>query len=120
MTIDRVYEGIRPNLGFVVTVTDFGGYGIHQRQLEDRGRYTHCGFGWGYYGSGTLELAYAILLDHFGDAHRAEQYAEAFALSVCSRFSYGGFRLTSADIDERMALIHREEAVAPAVVERLS
>lgn len=115
---DRVYEGHRVRWDFVVVVTDFEThYAVHQRQLKPHGLYSPCGFGWGYDGAGSRELAYALLLDHYDDPVRAEQYADEFAKHVVSKFSGKGFRLLSKEIGERMTEIRDVLHRVPATVE---
>lgn len=116
MNRDRVYEGRRVRVDFVVTVTDFEANAIRQSQLWPEDKYTCCGFGWGYMGGGSKELAYALLLDHYGDPVRAEQYANEFAANVIARLPRD-WRLTSNDIHERVNLLREELEPAAAVVE---
>lgn len=40
------------------------------------------GFAWGYLGSGPAQLAFAILLDYFGDADRAKALYQSFKFAV--------------------------------------
>ena len=62
------------------------------------------GFQWGYGGSGPAQLALAILLDHFGDAARAQKYYQRFKSCSVAGF-FNEWKLTSGDIDHLISQI---------------
>jgi hypothetical protein len=45
-------------------------------------QHSPTGFAWGYLGSGPAQLAFAILLDYFGDPARAQSLYQQFKFAV--------------------------------------
>ena len=81
----RVYRGIRqaPDGGWdesEVLVCDGDGEVLHP--LRHHRRHSPDGFSWGYGGSGPMELARCILIDHFGLHSRAQRNHPSFELPV--------------------------------------
>jgi hypothetical protein len=68
------------------------------------------GFCWGYGGSGTAQLALAILLDHFnGDTERALGLYQDFKFKVISRLPMDeDFTLTDEQVESAISLIDIE------------
>lgn len=89
----KIYEGGRSLDGAVVTVD---GKPLDPR--FDLKRFSPAGFEWTYEGDGPLQLALAILADHFGDAPRALALSERFMRDVVAELD-NAWRLSSADID---------------------
>lgn len=63
------------------------------------------GFEWSYEGNGPLQLALAILVEHFGDPARALAEHEGFMRHVVANFD-NEWEMTTADIDRALANIH--------------
>lgn len=60
--------------------------------------YAEMGFEWGYEGPEPRQLAFALLIDHLGDAHNATRYTEPFMTAVVANLD-NVWSLSSADID---------------------
>lgn len=58
------------------------------------------GFEWGYLGSGPAQLAFAILLDHFGDLDQARVFYQAFKFDVIGGLSQDHWELTTEEVAE--------------------
>jgi Family of unknown function (DUF6166) len=91
--VNKVYHGDRTIDGIVVTV-DGEPLDAHTATKC----YSRNGFEWSYEGPEPSQLAYAILVDHLGDATQAEQLQAAFMRSVVANFQ-NEWEMTSADID---------------------
>ena len=72
------------------------------------------GFEWGYLGSGPAQLAFAILLDHFGDPAPARLYYQSFKFDVIAHLERDRWELTTdqiaAAISTIAARLERESA----------
>lgn len=91
------YRGTRTIDGIVVTVDDAPlapGFDVHT--------FDELGFEWSYEGSAPRQLAFALLLDHLGDADRALAAADAFTHGVVANLD-NDWTLTGADIDAALA-----------------
>lgn len=91
--MSKVYAGDRTIDGIVVLVD-----GEPLDEHADTKRYSRNGFEWSYEGPEPSQLAYAILLDHLGDAARAERLEPAFMRAVVANFQ-NEWEMTSTDID---------------------
>ncbi len=92
----KTYQGDRTIDGVVVTVD---GAALDPR--DDLKRYCED-FEWSYEGPAPRQLAFAILVDHFGDASQAERLAERFMREVVANFQ-NEWEMTSADVDRALA-----------------
>ncbi len=61
-------------------------------------RHSPTGFEWGYLGSGPAQLAFAILLDHFGDPAPARLYYQSFKFEVIAGLHFDCWDLTTTQI----------------------
>jgi hypothetical protein len=59
-------------------------------------------FEWSYEGAAPKQLAFALLVDHLGDAKKAEALADRFMRDVVANFQ-NEWEMTSADIDRVLA-----------------
>ena len=91
--MNKVYVGDRTIDGIVVTVD---GKPLDER-IETK-CYSRNGFEWSYEGAEPSQLAYAILVDHLGDAMQAERLQAAFMSAVVANFQ-NEWEMNSADID---------------------
>ncbi|GEP03025.1 DUF6166 domain-containing protein [Methylobacterium oxalidis] len=91
--MSKLYAGDRTIDGIVVTVD---GEPLDARTGSRC--YSRNGFEWSYEGPEPSQLAYALLVDHLGDAARAERLQPAFMRSVVANFQ-NEWEMTSADID---------------------
>lgn len=77
-------------------------------------RHSPTGFEWGYLGSGPAQLAFAILLDHFGDPAPARVFYQSFKFDVIAGLHHTCWELTTEQIAEAIAKIQerlgREES----------
>ena len=60
--------------------------------------YSKNGFEWSYEGPEPRQLAFALLVDHLGDATRAAALDEGFMREMVANFA-NTWELSSADID---------------------
>jgi hypothetical protein len=97
----KTYTGDRTIDGIQVQVD-----GNPLAQRTDLKAYSKNGFEWSYEGPEPAQLAFAILVDHLGDAQRAEALHEAFMREIVANFD-NSWELTSADIDADLAEIAR-------------
>ena len=97
--MSKVYAGDRTIDGIVVTVD-----GEPLDTHADMKRYSRSGFEWSYEGAEPTQLAYAILVDHLGDAAKAERLAPAFMRTVVAHFQ-NEWEMSSADIDQALRQI---------------
>ncbi len=89
----KTYAGDRTIDGIVVTVDG--------RPLDDqksRHIYSPAGFEWSYEGPEPSQLAFALLVDHLGDEHKAIALQDRFMREVVANFQ-NEWEMTSADID---------------------
>lgn len=89
----KIYVGDRTIDGIVVTVDG--------KPLDDQVAkrcYSPAGFEWSYEGPSPSQLAYAILVDHLGDAQKAAHLQDRFMREVVANFQ-NEWEMTSADID---------------------
>jgi hypothetical protein len=93
----KTYEGSRSLAGAVVMVD---GKPLDPRY--DLKRYSPAGFEWTYEGAGPLQLALAILADHYGDERKAIDGHERFMVDVVAELD-NAWMLTSEDIDALLA-----------------
>lgn len=112
----KKYCGERTVRGCAVAVVDVT---THQARPLSSGlqyvRHTSAGFDWGYLGSGPSQLAFALLLDHFGDPAPARLFYQSFKFEVVANFHRTCWELTTAEIAEKIAnlqqrLDRREES----------
>ncbi len=95
----RTYAGRRTIDGLVVTVD-----GRPLATHDDVKSFTRYGFEWAYEGASPQQLAFAILLDHLGDAERAARLSEPFMRQVVANLD-NDWELTGADIDSALRLL---------------
>jgi len=62
------------------------------------------GFEWSYEGPEPAQLAFALLVEHWGDPARALRHHDAFMRAVVANFD-NEWEMTSADIDAALANI---------------
>jgi hypothetical protein len=91
------YEGDRTIDGVVVTVD-----GEPLDTHCDGKCYSKNGFEWSYEGPEPSQLAYAILVDHLGDAAAAARLQDRFMRAIVANFQ-NEWEMTSADIDRAIA-----------------
>ena len=91
--MNKIYAGDRTIDGIVVTVD-----GEPLDTHADTKRYSRNGFEWSYEGREPSQLAYAILVDHLGDAAMAERLEPAFMRTVVANFQ-NEWQMSSTDID---------------------
>ena len=94
---NRTYRGERNIDGAVVTVD-----GSPLDPRLDVHVFTSQGFEWSYEGNGPLQLALAILADHFGNDQQARSACRSFMSRVVAFFG-NEWEMTSADIDRAVA-----------------
>ena len=66
--------------------------------------YSKNGFEWSYEGPEPSQLAYALLVDHLGDAARAARLQDRFMREVVANFQ-NEWEMTSEDIDRVLGTI---------------
>lgn len=111
----KQYTGERTSNGAVVAVVDLK---THEGRPLPVGlqhvRHSPTGFEWGYLGSGPAQLAFAILLDHFGDPAPARVYYQTFKREVIATFQFERWELSTDQIAEVITKIQarfaREES----------
>lgn len=99
------YEGRRTRLGNIVTVDG----DLLDLRLDLR-NHSPTGFEWGYGGSGSAQLALAILAEHLEDDLKALDLYQRFKWTVVAELPHGGWTMTTQQIDQIVARI-REESV---------
>lgn len=67
----------------------------------DLRRFTEGGFEWSYEGPEPEQLAFALLVDHFGDPAEADARRGRFMREVVANFD-NEWEMTSADIDRAL------------------
>lgn len=77
----------------------------------DRLQLTEHGFEWSYEGREPAQLAFALLLDHLGDAAMANNLHEPFMKHVVANFD-NTWEMTSADIDAAISALRQAKNVA--------
>jgi len=89
----KTYSGDRTIDGVIVFVNQ-------AHLLPDTGGaiFSDTGFEWGYDGPGPRQLAYAILIDHLGDASRAKALVPRFVEGCVARLD-NEWSISSADIE---------------------
>jgi hypothetical protein len=93
------YVGDRTIDGVKVTVD-----GLPLNPRTDLMEFTRNGFEWSYEGPEPRQLAFAVLVDHFGNAESAKKSADSFMRSVVANFG-NEWEMTSADIDSALAAL---------------
>jgi hypothetical protein len=94
--MSRVFLGDRTIDGIVVTLD-----GEPLDEHTDTRCYSRNGFEWSYEGPEPSQLAYAMLVEHLGDAAQAERLQEPFMRSVVANFQ-NEWEMSSADIDRAL------------------
>lgn len=97
------YEGRRTPLGNIVTVD-----GDPLDLRLDLQNHSPTGFEWGYGGSGSAQLALAILADHLKDDQRALDLYQRFKWTVVAELRHQGWTLTTQQIDQIIGRIRQE------------
>ena len=97
----KTYVGDRTIDGIQVTVD-----GKPLAPRTDLKAYSKNGFEWSYEGPEPRQLAFALLMDHLGDAARAAVLDEAFMREIVANFD-NTWEMTSADIDANLAVLAR-------------
>lgn len=97
----KTYVGDRTIDGIQVTVD-----GKPLAPHTDLKAYSKNGFEWSYEGPEPRQLAFALLMDHLGDAARATALDEAFMRTIVANFD-NTWEMTSADIDANLAVLTR-------------
>jgi hypothetical protein len=93
----KTYEGGRHLEGASVTVN---GEPLDPR--FDLKTFSRAGFEWTYEGDGPLQLALAILADHFGDDQKALSQCHRFMIDVVANLD-NYWQLNSDDVDSASA-----------------
>lgn len=93
------YVGDRTIDGVKVTVD-----GAPLNPRTDVIEFTRNGFEWSYEGPEPRQLAFAILIDHIGDAGSAKKTVDSFMRGVVANFG-NEWEMTSADIDGALAAL---------------
>lgn len=93
------YVGDRTIDGVKVTVD-----GVPLNPRTEVMEFTGNGFEWSYEGPEPQQLAFAILMDHFGDAASAKKTVVSFMQGVVANFG-NEWEMTSADIDGALAAL---------------
>lgn len=96
----KTYRGDRTIDGCMVTVD-----GAPLPEALETRAFTTDGFEWSYEGDGPRQLAFAMLLDHFGDSAAASRDCEAFMAGVVANFN-NEWEMTSADVERALANLH--------------
>ena len=99
------YEGRRTKAGPVVTANGE----LLDPRLDLR-NHSPTGFEWGYGGSGSAQLALAILADHLEDREQALNLYQRFKWMVIAELPHGGWTLTTRQIDQIIERIGEEDA----------
>ena len=89
----KTYVGDRTIDGIQVTVD-----GKPLSPHTDLKAYSKNGFEWSYEGPEPRQLAFALLVDHLGDAARAATLDEGFMREMVANFA-NTWELSSADIE---------------------
>lgn len=97
----KTYIGDRTIDGIQVTVD-----GKPLDPHADLKAYSKNGFEWSYEGPEPAQLAFALLVDHLGDAKGAEALQDVFMREIVANFD-NTWEMTSADIDADLAAIAR-------------
>jgi hypothetical protein len=63
------------------------------------------GFNWGYPGSGPAQLAFAILLDHYGSPGPALLFFQDFKEQVIAMLNTDRWELSTAEVEQALAKI---------------
>jgi hypothetical protein len=94
------YVGARHNDNAIVSIVDRE---TNRASMLDPGlkwvNHSPTGFNWGYLGSGPAQLAFAILLDHFGAPGQALLFYQEFKEHVIANFNGNRWELTTEEID---------------------
>jgi hypothetical protein len=90
---DRTIDGVQVNVD-----------GARLPERTEVAQYSENGFEWSYEGESPLQLAFAMLMDHLGDAQAAKASAKAFMSAVVANFD-NEWEMTSADIDQALAAL---------------
>lgn len=105
------YEAKRDRGMPVVIVTYIDEAGEHIRQLKHVVRHSATTMEWGYCGSGPADLAFSLLLDHFGGGGialiKTEPVYRDFERQVVSTFAFSGWKTDTANINEMLQDIAR-------------
>ena len=99
------YEGCRTKAGPIVTVNG----DLLDPRLDLR-NHSPTGFEWGYGGSGSAQLALAILADHLEDAVQALNLYQRFKWALIAELPHKGWTLTGQQIDQIIQRIRAEDA----------
>jgi hypothetical protein len=97
----KTYCGDRTIDGVIVTVD-----GRPLAERADIHRYSANGFEWSYEGNEPRQLAFAILVEHLGDAAAAKSLVEPFMKLVVANFD-NEWDMTTTDIDAALAELRR-------------
>lgn len=89
----KLYRGDRTLDGLEVTV-DASPLDTHTNIKT----FSENGFEWGYEGPEPLQLALAILFDHFGDGEKAVRHADVFMQGVVANFN-NEWEMTTDDLN---------------------
>jgi len=94
------YEGERTGKGPIVTVN-----GAPLNARLDLRTHNSTEFEWGCCGSGSAQLALAILADHLGDDEQALRYYQRFKWSVIAQLAPKRWVLTGREVHEALQRI---------------
>ena len=99
-----IYRGDSTIDGVVVTADD-----AQLPTHEDKLALTDKGFEWSYEGAEPAQLAFAILVDHLGNAAEAKALYERFMRAIVANFE-NEWEMTSADIEAAVAALRARNA----------
>jgi len=102
----KKYVGVRLSDGPLVSVVDRDTK--LASSLDPGLRYVNhspTGFEWGYGGSGPAQLAFAILLDHFGNPEVARAFHQDFKWYVIARLQSAQWELLEEDVERSIDAI---------------
>ena len=100
----KQYEGHRTWNGVEVTIN-----GVPLNPRLNLRNHSPTGLEWGYGGSGSAQLALAILADHFGDGQQALNLYQRFKWAVIAELPRKRWILASRGIDEALQHIRDQE-----------
>jgi hypothetical protein len=93
----KLFQGRRTAQGCLVTVN-----GQPLPSTFQQWRFTADGFEWGYDGTGPSQLAFAILVEHFGDEYKALKSYKIFRDQVIAEITEDEWNFEDSVIDRTL------------------
>lgn len=111
----KVYEGRRDKDDAFVLVSYLDALSVrNERKLKHLIRHSPSGLEWGYEGSGPADLAFSLLIDHFGGGDigliKAEPIYQEFKRRVVARLPRTGWTMDTVYVDEMLRVIEAASA----------